>query len=311
VHATATFVAAAALAAPPCLASVDRALPPPGPRLADASWSTGPLAPLVRRLWPELPRGGRTILPRRRVVAYYGAPQATALGALGHATPAEIAALVRRARTYRRGGRPVLPALELIADLVKPFPTRDGSYRIRQRPRTICHYLAAARRARALLVLDLQPGRANVLADVRALRPWLEEPDVSLALDPEWTLAPDAVPNRYIGHMDARVIARVEAYLARLVARRRLPDKLLVAHEFTPTMIPGRDALRRVPGVELTIDVDGVGLPPDKLADWRLLAGPRDPWFHGLKLFYEEDGTVLTPAQVLALRPAPDLVIYE
>ena len=31
----------------------------------------------------ELPRGGRTILPDYRVVAYYGAPQDDELGALG------------------------------------------------------------------------------------------------------------------------------------------------------------------------------------------------------------------------------------
>jgi len=36
----------------------------------------------------ELPRGGRTILPDYRVVAYYGAPQDDELGALGIGSPA-------------------------------------------------------------------------------------------------------------------------------------------------------------------------------------------------------------------------------
>src|SRR5215208_4987664 len=39
----------------------------------------------------ELPRGGRRILPDFRVVAYYGAPQARELGALGIGTPAQAA----------------------------------------------------------------------------------------------------------------------------------------------------------------------------------------------------------------------------
>ena len=37
---------------------------------------------------PELPRGGRSVLPEHRVVAFYGAPQSRELGALGIGTPA-------------------------------------------------------------------------------------------------------------------------------------------------------------------------------------------------------------------------------
>src|SRR6476659_1921135 len=38
---------------------------------------------------PTLPDGGRTILPRTRVVAFYGAPQAASLGTLGIGAPEE------------------------------------------------------------------------------------------------------------------------------------------------------------------------------------------------------------------------------
>jgi hypothetical protein len=31
----------------------------------------------------------------------------------------------------------------------------------------------------------------------------------------------------------------------------------------------------------------------------------------GFKLFYKEDTNTMTPAEVLALRPRPDVVIYE
>ncbi|MGH2946484.1 MAG: hypothetical protein ACRDPC_09545, partial [Solirubrobacteraceae bacterium] len=41
-------------------------------------------APAVQEAVPqELPRGGRSVLPEHRVVAYYGAPQSRDLGALG------------------------------------------------------------------------------------------------------------------------------------------------------------------------------------------------------------------------------------
>ena len=54
----------------------------PAPRAAAARPTATPTPP------PQEPRGGRTILPRYRVVAYYGAPQDPQLGALGIGTPA-------------------------------------------------------------------------------------------------------------------------------------------------------------------------------------------------------------------------------
>ena len=66
---------------------------------------------------PELPRGGRTILPGKRVVAFYGAPQDRELGVLGIGPPRRAARkLERQSRPYAARGRPVLPAFELIDD---------------------------------------------------------------------------------------------------------------------------------------------------------------------------------------------------
>jgi hypothetical protein len=44
---------------------------------------------------------------------------------------------------------------------------------------------------------------------------------------------------------------------------------------------------------------------------YRRLARADDDLHDGFKLFYEEDGRVMTPAQVLRLRPQPDFVVYE
>src|SRR5215510_15091717 len=64
----------------------------------------------------ELPRGGRTILPDFRVVAYYGAPQDRQLGILGIGKPSTAARrLEKAAKPFARKSRPVLPAMELIA----------------------------------------------------------------------------------------------------------------------------------------------------------------------------------------------------
>jgi hypothetical protein len=260
----------------------------------------------------ELPRGGRRILPTHRVVAFYGAPQDEQLGALGVGTPERAARrLERQARGYRGGGRPVLPAFELIATVASSSPGDGGSYSTRQSARTIRRYLEAARRHRALLILDIQPGRRPFMEEVRALRRFLEEPDVSLALDPEWSLDPGQVPGQQIGSTDAETVNRVSRYLSGIVRRRNLPQKLLVVHRFTRDMIERDDRLERHPGVALTVNVDGFADQANKTAKYREFTRGRRDRFHGFKLFYREDTNLMSHGQVLRLRPRPDLVVYE
>jgi hypothetical protein len=260
----------------------------------------------------ELPRGGREILPRFRLVAFYGAPQSDELGALGVGTPDEAGRrLLRQARAYKGRGRPVLPVFELIAVVANGAPGREGKYRTRQSAATIRAYLAAARRARALLLLDVQPGRSDFLTELSALEPYLREPDVGLALDPEWHVGPGEIPGEVFGSVDAGVVNAVSARLAAIVRERRLPEKLLVVHQFTPRMVRRKEALRRRAGVELVLDVDGFGTQADKIAKYRELIRGNEGFAHGIKLFYREDTNLMSPREALALRPQPQLVIYE
>jgi hypothetical protein len=262
---------------------------------------------------PELPGGGRRILPDRRVVAFYGAPQDPELGALGAGRPAAVARRLRRqARPYTRRGRPLLPAFELITTIVTSAPGDGGDYSQRQSPAAVRRYLRAARRHGALLILDIQPGRAPFMREVRAMRRFLAQPDVSLALDPEWSMAPGELPGQQIGSTDAATVNEVSAYLSRIVRRLDLPQKLLVVHRFTDDMIENEAALRRHPGVALVVNVDGFGDQPNKIAKYRAFTrGRRRGGHHGFKLFYREDTDLMRPRQVLGLRPAPDLIVYE
>lgn len=263
---------------------------------------------------PELPRGGRTLFPRHRVVAFYGAPENEELGALGIGTPAEAGRrLLRQARAYRRGGRKILPAMELIAVIADAAPGEDGDYSHRQRLATVERYLKAARRIKALLVLDIQPGRAEFMQEVRAFERFLKEPDVGLALDPEWA-TPGAVPGQQIGTTDAATVNDVQRYLARLVRRGNLPEKMLIVHQFTEDMITNKDRLRRYRGVSLVLNVDGFGGREIKIAkynDFASFTRRRREFRNGFKLFYKEDTNVLQPIDVIRMRPRPDLVIYE
>jgi hypothetical protein len=259
----------------------------------------------------ELPRGGRSVLPEHRVVAYYGAPQAAELGALGIGRPDGAARrLARQGAPYDRRRRPLLPALELITVIANADAGQDGLYRTRQRDRVIKRYLRAARRARALLLLDIQPGRSDFFTETTRLRKWLEQPDVGLALDPEWRVAEGEVPGQVIGQVGSREVNATTAWLAQLVERERLPEKLVVIHQFTDDMVDER-ALKPRAGLDIVLNADGFGGREVKAAKYHRFTR-QSPGFHqGFKLFYREDENMMGPRAVLRLRPVPDFIVYE
>jgi hypothetical protein len=259
----------------------------------------------------ELPRGGRRIFPDRRVVAFYGAPQADELGVLGIGAPAEAARkLERQARPYGRKSRPVLPAMELIAVIAANAPGEDGMWRTRQEPAVIDRYLRAARRAKALLVLDIQPGHSDFLVEARRLEPWLRQPDVGLALDPEWH-TPGVQPGSEIGSATSQQVNAVSAWLANIVREGNLPEKLFVVHQFTEDMIQDKERVKPRPGLAITMNVDGFGDRPNKISKYEQFTSEAVRFHDGFKLFYKEDVNLMTPGAVLDLKPPPDLVVYE
>ncbi len=263
---------------------------------------------------PQLPGGGRVIFhePKRRVVAFYGNPQDDALGILGIGSPASAARKLKRvAASYKTARRPVLPAMELLATVATYAPGDDGNYRSVVSNRVIRRYLKAARSVGAILILDLQPGRARFLPETKRFARWLREPDVSLALDPEWHVGPSEVPGQVIGSVDASDVVAVTAWLDALTAKADLPQKLLVVHQFTEGMIVSRDQLRPFAHVATVLNVDGFGSREVKSAKYRDFTKLVPFAFNGFKLFYEEDEGLMTPRQVLRLRPAPDMIVYE
>jgi hypothetical protein len=260
----------------------------------------------------ELPRGGRSVLPEFRVVAYYGAPQSHELGALGIGSPDSAARkLGRQAKQYgSAGGHPELPALELITVIANADAGRDGMYRTRQEDKTIRRYLRAARRAKALLLLDIQPGRSDFFTEATRLEKWLREPDVGLALDPEWRVGDGEVPGQVIGHVDAPEVNATSAWLAQLTAREKLPEKLLVIHQFTDDMVD-ETKLKPRDGLAIVLNADGFGDRANKRAKYHAFTRQSPGFYPGFKLFYEEDENLMSPKSVLRLKPPPAFVVYE
>lgn len=270
-------------------------------------------APVSATPTAQLPRGGRTIFPRFLVVAHYGTAGTGALGVLGEGTPTQAAARVVRAAAPfgRASGRPVLPAFELIATIAQRAPGPQGTYSTYVSDADVGRYLTAARKVRALVVLDLQPGRADFLTQARHFQKFLLQPDVGLALDPEWKLTPTQVPLRQIGATNAAAINDVSSYLSHLTVEHRLPEKLFVVHQFRQFMIPDRQRVAARPGLATVIHLDGFGTQKVKREVYAALAVRSGPLHDGLKLFIDEDTKMFTPAEAMAFRPRPDLITYQ
>jgi hypothetical protein len=260
----------------------------------------------------SLSRGGFTILGHYRLVAFYGTYGTAQLGVLGSADPEDIADdIAARAADYAPYGEPVYPTMELIATVARATPGADGRYSTPIPADVVQHYLDVAHSHKMLLLLDIQPGRGEFLPQVELFEQFLRDPSVSVALDPEWKIGPGQVPATVIGSSSASSVEAVADYLSALVARYHLPDKLLMVHEFTPPMLPDRQAIAPRPGVEVAYHADGFGGQSAKLATWERLAFPGRPYGTGFKLFLTQDTDLMSPEQVMALHPRPDIVTYQ
>jgi hypothetical protein len=161
------------------------------------------------------------------------------------------------------------------------------------------------------MILDIQPGYEDFPTAARRLEPYLEQPDVGLALDPEWRLPEGAIPGDQIGSVTAEEVNQVSEYLSEIVRRNNLPQKLFLVHAFTEDMIKQRGRLVGNPGLATVINADGVGNEGEKTLKYQQISRPPPTWSWGFKLFYHEDTNLMSPTKVLKLTPRPDVVIYE
>jgi hypothetical protein len=296
---------------------------PPGREAAAARRSSAPAVPASSAPPPaptagatvpataaQLPLGGTRIFPAYRVVAYYGTAGTGSLGVLGEASPDIMLPKLRKAAGGFAGGRKIQVAYELIASVAQGKPGTDGDYSQMIAMDQIQRYVDQARRNKVLVILDLQPGSGSFLPQARRLEPFLVQPHVGIALDPEWRMPTGKVPGKTIGRVGAAEVNAVSGYVSGLVARNRLPQKLFVLHQFRASMLPDVQAVRKRPGLAMVQHVDGFGTRSEKNATWNRLRRPQQ--FHmGYKLFYDEDVRRYGPADVLKFKPVPELISYQ
>ena len=250
-----------------------------------------------------------------QVVSFYGHPNTPALGALGLGDPAEVADYIAGWAAYYdwlNGERDVIPAFHVITGVSQSHPTPDGTWLGRLSAERIAEYVELARERGMLVFLDIQIGWSDSLTEVELLEPFLREPFVHVALDPEFATRHTGIrPGLVIGSITGEEVNEVQRYLAAIAQAEGLPPKILMVHQFTPDMLRNRGAIEDFDAVDLSIDMDGFGLIPPKVAGYNAFAVPEPSEWPAFKLFFDYDTPVMTPEQVQGLDPPPDLIIYQ
>lgn len=263
----------------------------------------------------ELPRGGTEIFPRHRLVGYVGYPGSHGMGRLGIGDLDERMAEIETQLGDFAGDREILPVAELIVSIVHPVPGADGTYRTHTTDEIIQTHLDAARRHDAILLLNIQAGNVDFLDEVKDFEQWLVEPDVGVALDPEWAVEPGQVPGEVYGRTTGSELDEVAAYLSDLVEEHDLPEKVMVFHQLHKVVVQEEQDLQDHEGVVIIKSVDGIGHPVDKVLTYDLVNEDTPDVVHGgFKIFLEEDsefGPLMTPEEVLDLDPEVEYLMVE
>jgi hypothetical protein len=231
-----------AVALPASLAAQSGATPKPKPaatvRKDSAAYPTSGTSAVARALagkpapvWPvpgPPPLPG-SILPAKRIVAYYGNPFSKRMGVLGEYPKDEmLRRLDREVAKWQQAdpSTPVQPALHLITTVAQGDAGKDGTYRMRHSDALTEKVYGWARERNALLFLDVQVGLSTIQAEYPRLETFLSRPDVHLGMDPEFSMKDGTRPGKKIGSYDAADVNWVIDQLAKLVTDKKLPPKI-------------------------------------------------------------------------------------
>jgi hypothetical protein len=263
----------------------------------------------------ELPGGGQILYPGRQMVALYGHPGTPALGVLGEqGVDGSIARAQQLAADYQSlVDVPVVPAFEIITTVASNGAGPDGNYSFEAPLDLLRLWVDAAGQAGVYVVLDLQPGRTDFLTQAKRYEELLARPYVGLALDPEWRLQANERHLAQIGSVTAGEVNTVVAWLADLTRAHKLPQKLLMLHQFHPQMISDRGTVDTSRDeLAVLIHADGFGPPGAKFETWNLLhsSPPPNVWW-GWKNFIDEDSPTFTPSETMDIEPRPLFVSYQ
>jgi hypothetical protein len=267
--------------------------------------------------YPEPPIG--SILPEKRIVAYYGNPLSKRMGALGEYPKEEmLRRLQNEASRWETAdpARKVQPALHLIAVVAQEKPGKAGRYRMVMPDKIINDVYSWAKEANAILFIDIQTGHDNIRTLLPRFEWILKNADVHLAIDPEFNLTGSGKsPGSKVGTYDSADINYTTDFLQKIVKKHKIPPKVLIVHRFTRRMVTNAKEIKFHPEVQVVMNMDGWGAPWLKRDTYRDYIVKEPVQFTGFKLFYHNDtkkgDPLLTPQEVLRLNPSPIYIQYQ
>lgn len=310
---------------------------PPKPKAVTASssaTSTSPIVPEVVPLyssssnvtvpgkgWPAAavyPNGG-AILPFKRILAYYGNFYSRHMGILGEFEPDEVLRRLHETKILWEQADPNTPvqlAIEYIAMVAQAEAGRDGMYRAMMPATEIEKAYALAKRADAILILDMQIGLSPLSVELPKFKQYLEREEVHLALDPEFSMKTGDRPGTVIGTVSAADVNYVIEYMSAIVREKKLSPKVLIVHRFTQNMVINAELITSTSEVQVVMVMDGWGSKDLKRGTYSQVIVPEPVQFAGLKIFYKNDlkapsTGIFTPTEALQLHPKPIFIQYQ
>jgi hypothetical protein len=316
-----TTVSAAAVADTATIPAPTGPLPKRSRRDSVALASMTKMDSELDKLWPVKGPAAApgAILPGRRVVAYYGNPLSKKMGVLGEYPKDQMLAMLDKEVakwTKADPAHPAIPALHLIVTVAQGAPGKNGLYRLQMRDSMVNEVYSWIKAKKGVFFIDVQVGKSTLQAELPRLRPFLENADVHLAVDPEFAMAPSGkVPGSKIGTLDAKDINWAINFLDEIAKSKNLPPKMLVVHRFTRKMVTNAKQIRPTSHVQVVMDMDGWGPPWLKFDSYHDYVKAEPVQYTGFKLFYHNDtkkgDPLLTPSEVLRLNPKPLYIQYQ
>ncbi len=259
------------------------------------------------------------VFPFNRVIAYYGNLFSKGMGILGELPKKEMLRKLKgEVAKWEKAdpGTPVLPALHYIAVTAQGSPGRDGKYRLRMPFHQIDTILKWSKEIGALTFVDIQVGQSTLQEELPRFEKYFRLPDFHLGIDPEFSMKNGDAPGSKIGTFSAGDINYTIDYLAEIVRENKLPPKILVVHRFTNDMVTGYKNIKKVPEVQVVIDMDGWGSKALKTGTYNSFVYRQPVQFTGFKLFYKNDlkrGStgLFEPGELLLFKPKPVYIQYQ
>ncbi len=251
------------------------------------------------------------------IIAYYGHPNSRYMGILGRYSKDELRKmLLTEASNYdaTNGDKGVVPAFYLIYATCQP-----GGELAYLNSNIVMSFINYTYSNKMLLYLDHQIGKYGPENAIRKMLPFLKYPNVQLAVDPEWRTDR---PMKEIGHITGEEINQIQSIMQSYILSNHIRGiHQLVFHQFKYQMILHREKIQAdYYPVLLVHNTSGWGPPWQKLGTHAFNSLATNMPYKGFKLWYypgvqakglHYDSPLMSPADVLALKPQPGLIIYQ